>query len=319
MSAPVAIIVVSFNTSDLLAECLESMHAAVSRGLAEVWVVDNNSTDGSQTLVRTRFPWARLIASPDNLGFGAAVNLGAREATGVQWIAPANADVALLDGALEALIGAGDHDPAAGAVAPRLIQPDGATQHSLHPFPTVGFTALFNLGLQRISARWADAMCLEAYWDADQARRVPWALGAFMLVRRAAWDQIGGFDERRWMYAEDLDLGWRLARAGWATRYEPGARVRHAVSAATEQVWGDGRTEIWMRATYDWMLQRRGATITRIVAALNVMGAGFRWLWRIPAAMILPSRFTRERDEFRAWTKLHAIGLRSSRRVRLAG
>ncbi len=93
-------------------------------------------------------------------------------------------------------------------------------------------------------------MCLEGAWDPQRPRRVPWAVGAFLLVRRPAWDAIGGFDPAQWLYAEDLDLGWRLARAGWATRYEPRARVRHHESAATGQAWGsDERTARWLRAS----------------------------------------------------------------------
>ena len=128
-------------------------------------------------------------------------------------------------GALRALVAAGERDPGAGAVAPRLVLPDGSTQHSVYRFPTVPFTAAFNAGLYRVSPRARDAMLLEGMWDPDRARVVDWAIGALLLVRRAAWDAAGGFDEGQWMYAEDLDLGWRLARAGWHTRYEPSARV----------------------------------------------------------------------------------------------
>ena len=88
--------------------------------------------------------------------------------------------------------------------------------------------------LRRIGDRYAVPGC----WDKERRRRVPWAVAAFLLVRRRAWDEVGGFDDRQWMYAEDLDIGWRLARAGWATRYEPSAEVEHELGAATRKVWG---------------------------------------------------------------------------------
>jgi GT2 family glycosyltransferase len=289
---------VSYNTRDLLAACLESLKGD---DRLEVWVVDNGSRDGSPELVRERFPWVRLEARTDNLGFGPAVNLVAERSIGWDWLAIANADTAPEPGALDALLEAGLRDPAAGALAPRLIRPDGSTQHSLHPFWSPGFALAFNLGVQRVSRRWADTLCLEGYWDAARPRRAPWAIGAFLLLRRQAWDEAGGFDPGQWLYAEDLDLGWRLAQAGWGTRYVPEARVGHAESAATGPVWGEARTDRWMAATYDWMLRRRGVVRTRAVAAINVLGAFVRW-----HGSARPDRLA-----FRRWAALHLIGLRS--------
>ena len=266
MPPDVAVAVVSWNTRDLLRECLRSFEGVDE---AEVWVVDNASTDGSPDMVRDEFPWVRLEALDANVGFGPAVNLVAAR-TSAPWIAPANADIALRPGALGALLRAGARFPRAGVLAPRLELPSGATQHSVYAFPTVPFTALFNLGLHR---RLGDRLCLEGHWDPSRERDVDWAIGAFLLVRRAAWDAAGGFDDQQWMYAEDLDLGWRVARAGYTTRYVPAARVLHHASAATTQAWGDERTLRWLRSTYAWMLRRRGPLRTRATALLNVAGA----------------------------------------------
>ena len=286
----VAIAVVSFNTRELLRACLASLAADAEAGRAEVWVLDNASTDGSAAMVRDAFSWVRLIESHDNLGFGAAVNRVAAQ-TGTPWIAAANADVAPEPGALARLLAAGAADPGAGALAPRLLLPGGGTQHSVFAFPGVRFTLAFAAGLAR--GRWGDRLCLPGRWDPDVERRVPWAIGAFLLVRRTAWDAAGGFDPAQWMYAEDLDLGWRLRRAGWATRYGPGARVRHAESAATRAAWGEERTLRWQRATYVWLLRRRGPAVALAVAALHVAGAAARreWRWaRIHARAALDAR-----------------------------
>jgi GT2 family glycosyltransferase len=262
----VAVAVVSWNTRDLLRDCLRSL---AGQSLAEVWVVDNASQDGSAAMVAQEFPSVRLVASERNLGFGPAVNLVAAQ-TAAPWIAPANADVELRPSALGALLDAGERHPRAGILAPRLELPSGETQHSVYAFPTIPFTARFNLGFHR---RVGDRLCLEGFWDPSRERDVDWAIGAFLLVRRAAWDAAGGFDQGQWMYAEDLDLGWRAARAGWSTRYVPSARVLHHASAATTQAWGDERTLRWLRSTYAWMLRRRGLIRTRVTAAINVAGA----------------------------------------------
>src|SRR5919109_4551083 len=108
----VTVAVVSWNTRDLLDRCLRSLEPEVDRGLAEVWVVDNASTDGSAEMVRQRFPWASLMASEENLGFGRAVNLVAGN-TSSQWLAIANADIAVRPGAIDALLEAAAHDPVA--------------------------------------------------------------------------------------------------------------------------------------------------------------------------------------------------------------
>ena len=169
MSAQVAVAVVSWELRDLLARTLESLKPDADAGLIEVWVVDNASADGSADMVREHFPWVSLIASEENLGYGAAVNLVA-DRTDTDWIAPANEDIEVRPGAIERLLEVGGDHPRAGLVAPRLELPDGSTQHSVHPFPTVWLTTLYNLGLHRLSRRLADRLCLEGYWDETIAR-----------------------------------------------------------------------------------------------------------------------------------------------------
>ena len=306
--ALVAVAVVSWNTRELLHRCLASLEPERRRGRAEVWVVDNASDDGSAAMVADEYPDVRLVVSETNLGFGPAVNLVARRTT-TPWLAPANADVALEPGTLDALLAAAEGDPGAGAIAPRLVRPDDSTQHSVHPFPTLPLTLAFNLGVPRLHAGLRDHLMLEGHWNPERARRVGWALGAFLLVRREAWEAAGGFDDEQWMYAEDLDLGWRLRRAGWRTRYEPSARVRHHESAATAQRWGDERTERWVWSTYAWMLRRRGAVRTRAVAAVNVGGAAVRWAAFRVADGAPTSRFAERRAASAAWARLHRAGL----------
>ena len=307
-SSTVTVTVVSWNTRDLLDRCLRSLAPAAEAGIASVWVVDNASTDGSVELVRERHPWVELIASSENLGYGPAVNLVA-ERTSSPWLALANADIALRDDALQWLIQAGDADPGAGIVAPRLLLPDGSTQHSVWAFPTIPATALQNLAAYRVIAGLGDRLALRGHWNAERARRVPWAVGAFLLVRRAAWDQVGGFDPAQWMSAEDLDLGWRMRDAGWATRYEPRARIDHEESAATGQVWGDDLHLHWQRCAYSWMLRRRGRARTAVVGGINFAGSGLRYGAFTVLAGARRGQWSARRRGLGRWTLGHAYAL----------
>lgn len=306
---PVAIAVVSWNTCDLLRRCLDALARDVAEGRAEVWVVDNGSTDGSRDLVRSEFHWAHLLEPERNLGFGPAVNLAA-ERTAAAWIACANADVEIDPGALQALVDAGSAHPEAAVVAPKLILPDGSVQHSVYAFPSVLHTMLLAVGVHRLSVRLADRLCVMGRWDATRSREVDWAIGAFLLVRRAAFDQIGGFDPSQWLFAEDLDLGWRARRAGWVTRYEPCAAVRHHESAATSAAFGDARTARTMEATYAWIERRMGRVVAWAIALVNCLSMGLRLAVLGPLARLFP-RFRARRDRARFWLRIHAAGLRA--------
>ncbi len=310
MAGPlVTIAVVSWNTRELLARCLGSLAPEAMSGRAEVWVVDNGSSDGSAELVSQEFGWARLIASRKNLGFGRAINLVAAR-TSAPWLATANADVALRPGALDALLAAGAHDPGAGAIAPRLVLPDGTTQHSAFAFPTVPYTFLHASGAFRVLRALGDRYAHPGCWDEHRVRRVPWAVAAFLLVRRAAWDEVGGFDERQWMYAEDLDLGWRLRQAGWATRYEPRAAVDHAFAASTTQLFGAELAPHWQRSTYGFLVRRRGVVRTWAVALLNLAGGVGRWARVVPRSLRDPDRYAELRRAHGRWVLVHARALR---------
>ncbi len=306
---PVTVAVVSWNTRELLIRCLNSMRNDFEAGRAAVVVVDNGSTDGSRETVRSDFGWAKLLEPEENLGFGRAVNLAA-ERSSTPWLAAANADVELMPGALETLLGVGASRAELGAIAPRLLLPDGSTQHSVHRFPSPGLALLFGLGLYRLSNRLGDRLCIDGSWNPDRPREVDWAHGAFLLIRRSAFDRAGGFDEGQWLYAEETDLAWRLAKAGHPVQYEPRAAVRHRVSASTRQAFGE-----WERdrrrtvAAYSWLARRRGVAIARLTALISLAGATARLLIFSPLALLAPGRWRRARDRSRRYVALHRRGL----------
>jgi len=304
--------IVSWNTRELLADCLRALAQDAEDGLAEVWVFDNASSDGSAALVREQFPWAKLIASAENLGFGAGVNAVAAPSR-TPWVVPANADTRVEPGALRTLLEAGARTPKAAVLAPMLRLPDGTVQHSAYPFPSVAFALAYVTGVLGLSRRLARRWRIGRGFDPTVEQEVPWVVGAFLLVRRTAWDEVGGFDEAQWMYAEDLDLGWRLDRAGWRALYVPRAQVIHAESAATTQAWGDTRHDRWHASTYAWVVRRRGLLYARLLAATYVVGFRVRSAMLLPLARAGSSRARRARHDALNAARAHSVGLRSRR------
>lgn len=314
----VVVAVVSTNTREYLEPCLRSMEPDARTGLAEVWVVDNASTDGSPEMVRDDFPWARLIASEENLGYGPAINLVAGR-TDSEWLAIANEDIELRSDTLERLLDAGARHPGTAVVSPRLELRDGSTQHSVHSFPTVPFTLGFNLRVHRLSRRLADRLCIEGAWDWSRPREVPWAIATFLLVRRSAFEEVGGFVDNQFMYGDDLDLGWRLKQAGWPARHEPGATVFHVGHVAGRKAFGPDLRARWMASTYGWMARRRGIARTWTVAFINVLGASLSAAAYTVLARVRPGRFGRRAAMYRIWARAHRQGLAAPRTLRSLG
>ena len=304
----VAIAIVSYNTRALLDECLTSLRPDADAGRAEVWVVDNASTDGSADMVEAEHPWANLIRSGENLGYGPAVNVVADRTT-TDWVAPANSDLSFTPGAIEALLGSGAAHPEAAAIAPRLILPDGSTQQSVQPFPSVTTSLLTASRAASVSAGVRRRLYLPGAWDPDVGQDVPWATGAFLIVRREAWQQVGGFDAEQWMYAEDLDLGWRLAEAGWTTRYEPRAVVHHHESAASKVAFGGqaGVVDKWVKANNAWMVRRQGLARTWASSGIAATEAGLR----VAALSVLARRDGDRFGEKLAWAQRDLRGARA--------
>jgi GT2 family glycosyltransferase len=225
------VIVINHNTREHLRACLASLTAEADT----VVVVDNNSTDGSVGMVLTEFPWVTLRASPTNAGYGAAANraLAACEAPYVLLL---NSDTRLKPGTLQALSAYLDRHPRAAVVGPRLLNPNGSLQPSCYAFPTPGQVFLEESTLTRLVQRVPGLR--ERFvrtGSHEHSRTVAWVLGAALAIRREAFGAIGGFDEAYFLYAEEIDLCYRLQRAGWETHFAPCASVVHVGGASTEQ------------------------------------------------------------------------------------
>jgi GT2 family glycosyltransferase len=228
-----AVAVVSYNTRELLRACLASVWRDAP---AAVLVADNGSADGSVGMVRSEFPGTIVIVDESNRGYGAAANQAIRRAA-TPYVLLLNSDTEIAPGTLAGLAAYLDAHPQAAIVGPRLLERDGSLQESTFPWPSP-VNAL--LGESKLSALVRLVPGVRSRhlrtWAHDRPRIVPWVLGAALAIRRSAFDEVGGFDERFVMYFEETDLSRRLAAAGWETHFAPVGTVMHIGGASTEQV-----------------------------------------------------------------------------------
>ena len=242
-----SIVIVSWNVRDLLRRCLQSVVTEAQPGPddgafrigdweVEILVVDNASTDGSSEMVRDEFPQIHLIANDENRGFTAANNQGLALSQG-RYLLLLNPDTEIVGDALAAMIGYAQANSEAGALGPRLLNTDGSPQSSRRRFPTF-FTALVESTV--VQEWWDDNRILRRYYMADTPddaiQRVDWVVGACLLARRQAYEQVGGLDEGFFMYSEELDWCRRIKSAGWEIVYLPTATIIHHEGKSSEQV-----------------------------------------------------------------------------------
>lgn len=223
----VSIIIVNWNTCDLLRDCLESLKRIDPCPAFEICVVDNASTDGSVDTVRSHYPDVRLIANTLNAGFAAANNRGAASARG-RYLLLLNPDTVVLPNSLAELVRFADAHPDAGAVGPRLLNSDGSPQRSCWR-GRPGITSALVDGLYLWKLPGAP---LASRFEIDpgavqESIEVKHILGACMLIRRAAWDRVGPLDEGFFMYLEETDWCVRATEAGWKIMFNPASVITH--------------------------------------------------------------------------------------------
>jgi N-acetylglucosaminyl-diphospho-decaprenol L-rhamnosyltransferase len=220
-----AVVVVTYNGLPHVKRTLES-----SEGHATV-VVDHGSTDGTLELVRERFPQVRLVEQA-NLGLAAGWNRGVRE-TSAPYVLVLNSDAWLVDDAAERLVAFAEQRSRAGFVAPRLRNPDGSLQRSVRAFPTAWRLATEYFFLRKLAP--GSRVLNDFYgggFDHDEVREVDFAKAAAFLLRREAFDDIGPFDERFFLFSEETDWCYRLHEAGWQVLFYPGAEAVHVGGAS---------------------------------------------------------------------------------------
>ncbi|MGH3882291.1 MAG: glycosyltransferase family 2 protein [Pseudonocardiaceae bacterium] len=248
-----AVVTVTYSPGDTLETFLDSVGKATSRPL-RVLLADNGSTDGAPERA-TRRDGVQLLRIGENVGYGSAANRGVVEfGPEVGWVVVANPDIEWHPGSLDELLAAGDRWPRAGALGPLIRQPDGTVYPSARLLPALGR----GIGHALLGSVWPGNPWTTTYRQSDTAlgeRTAEWLSGSCLLLRRAAFWSVGGFDSRYFMYFEDVDLGDRLGRAGWLNVYVPTAEVTHLGGHATSRV-----SELMLaehhRSTYRYLADR---------------------------------------------------------------
>ena len=304
-----SVAVVSFNTRDLLRACLSALTARQGDGEAtlEITVADNGSTDGSAAMVRAEFPEVRVLETGENLGFGRANNLALQDARG-RAVCLANSDAEVLPGALARAQAYLDAHPEAGLVGGQLLWPDGRAQTSWGEDPTLR-------GVWQEQTFWGALRAKTARGEPslphppDVPRDVPQISGAFMLIRKEAWRQIGGFDPAYFMYNEDVDLNVRLRRAGWRIVFLPDVRITHHLGASSRADW---RTRARMVSAYNesrflYFARYGGASAARTLRAYCLLGAAIRLSGWSMAALVQPSARDKVKLFREVWRRTKAL------------
>jgi GT2 family glycosyltransferase len=232
----VSIIVVNWNTKDLVRDCLASVYRQTKHITFEVIVVDNGSHDGSGEMIKTEFPQAILIENPDNKGFAAANNQAMAVATG-RYLLLLNSDTVVLNNAIHKTVSFADAHPEAAVVGCRILNPDREVQPTCFMFPSLLNTLLSSTYLYKLFPK-SKFFGREhmTWWSRDCVREVEVVTGCFMLVRRKAIEQVGVMDERFFVYGEETDWCYRFRKAGWKVLFTPHAEIIHLCGASTRQV-----------------------------------------------------------------------------------
>ncbi len=293
VNCDLSIVVVNWNTRDLLAACLESIAAECANltdAAIETIVVDNGSSDGSAGMVEERFPWVRLIANRENSGFARANNQGVR-ASSAHYVMLLNSDTVLHAGALRALLSFVESRPRAGAVGPLLLNADGSLQPSCHPMLTPGREFWRLLFLERF---WPRATYPMTRWDREIPREIEVIKGACIVLRREALDRVGLLDESFFMYTEEVELCHRLAEAGWELWWEPRATVTHYGGASSRQMAEAMYLELY-RSKLRFFRKCGGETAARRARRLLLCAYVPRWLAASALGRLRPSLVPRAR------------------------
>jgi len=287
----VSIVIVNWNTRELLRACLSSIPHAMRDGdeagavshQIEVIVVDNGSHDGSAEMVARAFPHVRLLINERNVGFAAANNLALRDAHG-RYLLLLNSDTVVRPGAVEAMAAYMDAHPELGAVGPRLLNADGSVQLSAHDFPRLDHDAVMLLDVKHwpLIGAVARRFAQRAYGPRhEQTRTVDWVSGACLVLRREALRQVGVLDEAYFFFFEESDLCYRLSERGWRTAFLANAEVIHMGGQSRDRA--PAASLVWyyrgLLRYYRLHSSRRRYTLVRAGVLIGAFG---HIMWRLP-------------------------------------
>jgi GT2 family glycosyltransferase len=273
-----SVVIVNWNTLALTRNCLASLKQHLAGVSHEVIVIDNDSADGSPEMIAREFPDVRLIRNTENVGFGVANNQAMALARG-RWFLLLNSDTELIDDSVARLFQRLSRQSDIGVAHCRLQFPDGRLQHSVYRFPSVRLALFEDAGIQKLVPNRAPRTLLGGYWDYSEEADVDWVAGAFMLMPREVFEQTTGFDERLFMYGEDMEWCYRIRDRGWRIRFYPDARILHVDHASSEIRWGEERIAICLRRQRDIYAERSSSVHARALMAIKAVGAALRSIY----------------------------------------
>jgi GT2 family glycosyltransferase len=283
-----SLIIVSWNTKDMVAQCLDSLKRYAEDSSIEIIVVDNASSDGTAECIRERFPHVRLIRNATNIGFARGNNIGIKLSTG-KYVSLINSDVQVPQGCLEKMLEYMEQHPEIGMLGPKMVLPDGSIGPSCMRFPTVWNWFCRALALDSaVKGSRAFGDFLMTGFKYDRIADVDALTGWFWVVRRDALNQVGPLDERFFMYGEDIDWPKRFHQSGWKVVFYPEAEAIHHRAASSSQ--DPTRFYIEMnRASIQYFQKHHD--FVRVVGfwlttwlhqVIRIVGYGFIYLFRSP-------------------------------------
>jgi hypothetical protein len=269
-----SVCLVSWNSLDVLRDCLDSVYRHTGDFRVEIIVVDNASGDGTQKALREEYPGVRLVGNESNLGFGRANNQAIAMCRG-RYVALLNPDI-VLRGEIADILRPLEADPLAGCVGCRLVEPDGGIQESCYEkFPTPWSEFLEGILMDRLWKRISGKS--PPHESCDGVREVAWIIGACMFFRREVLLDLGGFDERYYIYGEDVDLCYRLRQRGYKVLYVGTVEMLHHHGASSRQTDQKHFSAVMQRESmYRFMTRHHGALNGFLYRAAWMFGSVFR-------------------------------------------
>lgn len=309
----VSIIIVNWKSRDFVRRCLASVYKFTREPRFEVIVIDNGSFDGCGDMLAAEFPRAVFIQGRENLGFARANNIAARQAKGNALLL-LNPDTELQSDSISILLRRLQSLPRAGAVGCRLLNGDGSLQTScVQPFPTVLNQMLDSRFFQRLFPRWRiwAAEPLRGGGAPAQAQAIS---GACILVKRSVFEQIAGYSDFYFMYGEDLDLCFKIRRAGFAIYHLPETAITHFGGGSARQHANDFSNVMMRESVYQFFLHNRGRPNALLFRATVTMAALVR-MAVLAAALLLPGD---RAASLRKWRSIFcwSIGMPATRHAR---
>jgi N-acetylglucosaminyl-diphospho-decaprenol L-rhamnosyltransferase len=266
----VSIAIVTWNSAKEIAECLGPLQVLPENW--EVWVADNNSADETVNIVRRNFPFVKIIANRENLGFAEACNQIAAQTDG-EFLLFLNPDSRASKNELEKALNEIAGNKEIGVLGVKLLDEKGVLQKSCFKFPTVFNSLIEKSGFYRLlSENKREEYLLGDFFDHKSSREVDWFYGAFMLARRAAFEKAGGLPEDYFLFAEDLDFCYLVKRAGSKVWFFAGAAIVHKGNQSAGQMPSAWRVKRTVLSKYAFCFNRFGWLKTRLIQALDLIG-----------------------------------------------